>query len=451
MQPGRTFNDESRGKIKRGENMNLLPFCPAEIMKCNHAILIALISFLGYSHPQAQTVDFESQVQPIFTNNCAGCHPPFGGMNLSVGQSYDNLVDITSANYSPALRVARLDSLNSVLWNKIADTGLFGDRMPLGRPPLPQSNISLIAIWISELKQISVDVETIDFGEIAVGDSLVLSLNVANTSPVQTLTVSSVVSTDSAYLPIDTAFSIAGGGSFDLNILFHPTEEGLFLDTLTIINSDSLEPAVQVVLIGSSAFGAHALSAAQLEFGSVAVGQSENDTLYIENVGTVSITVTVTPPQSDEFFALPLSELVAPGDSLTIPVTFTPSSDSIFFTDFLMVGSPAGTDTVELSGIGIVVSVTDEFILPENAALHQNYPNPFNPQTTLSYSIPIPGSVSLKIYNILGKEILSLVSEFQPAGNYEITWDASNIASGVYLYRLQTGDFVRTKKMVLLK
>ena len=83
--------------------------------------------------------------------------------------------------------------------------------------------------------------------------------------------------------------------------------------------------------------------------------------------------------------------------------------------------------------------------------LSQNYPNPFNPTTTLSYAIPRSGDVTLIIYNILGEEIISLVNEFKSVGRYEITWDASAQSSRIYFYRLKSGDFEETKKMVLLK
>ena len=100
----------------------------------------------------------------------------------------------------------------------------------------------------------------------------------------------------------------------------------------------------------------------------------------------------------------------------------------------------------------IPVSVEDDnLILPEEFTLEQNYPNPFNPKTTLSYAIPRSGDVKLIIYNILGEEIISLVNEFQSAGNYEITWDASAYSSGIYFYRLKSGDFEQTRKMVLLR
>ncbi|RLD24218.1 MAG: hypothetical protein DRI70_08490 [Bacteroidetes bacterium] len=80
--------------------------------------------------------------------------------------------------------------------------------------------------------------------------------------------------------------------------------------------------------------------------------------------------------------------------------------------------------------------------------LYQNYPNPFNPVTTIPYSIPRNSLVQLKIYNLLGQEVATLVNEEKPTGNYQVEFDASNFPSGVYLYRLRAGDFVQTKKMI---
>ena len=84
-------------------------------------------------------------------------------------------------------------------------------------------------------------------------------------------------------------------------------------------------------------------------------------------------------------------------------------------------------------------------------SLNQNYPNPFNPTTTINYQIKEDGMVILKIYDILGKEIKTLVSEQKPMGRYEIKFDASNLSSGVYIYQLKVNDFVTSKKLILLK
>ena len=83
--------------------------------------------------------------------------------------------------------------------------------------------------------------------------------------------------------------------------------------------------------------------------------------------------------------------------------------------------------------------------------LSQNYPNPFNPATTIEYSIPQNSFVTLKVYNVLGQEIASLVNQEQKASNYTVNFDASRLASGIYFYKIQAGSFTLTKKMLLLK
>ncbi|MCJ7717585.1 MAG: T9SS type A sorting domain-containing protein, partial [Anaerolineales bacterium] len=107
------------------------------------------------------------------------------------------------------------------------------------------------------------------------------------------------------------------------------------------------------------------------------------------------------------------------------------------------------------SVVEVIVGLPNEFVLA------QNYPNPFNPSTSITYQIAVSNPVYLKIYNVLGKEIATLVNEVQPAGNYEVTFSAQggsasggnaySLSSGTYFYTLQAGSFVETKKMILLK
>ncbi|MEJ2536512.1 MAG: T9SS type A sorting domain-containing protein, partial [Calditrichia bacterium] len=91
------------------------------------------------------------------------------------------------------------------------------------------------------------------------------------------------------------------------------------------------------------------------------------------------------------------------------------------------------------------------FNLPHTFQLFQNYPNPFNPTTTIAFDLPKTSNVLLKIFNILGEEVTTLVSARLFTGSYTYKWDATNLASGVYLYRLEAGDYIETKKMILMK
>jgi photosystem II stability/assembly factor-like uncharacterized protein len=98
-----------------------------------------------------------------------------------------------------------------------------------------------------------------------------------------------------------------------------------------------------------------------------------------------------------------------------------------------------------------LLDVHDPGLTVSDFSLEQNYPNPFNSTTTIEFDLPKTSDVTLKIYNILGAEVATLVSDILIAGSYSYDWDASNLASGVYLYRLEAGEFVETKKMVLMR
>lgn len=89
--------------------------------------------------------------------------------------------------------------------------------------------------------------------------------------------------------------------------------------------------------------------------------------------------------------------------------------------------------------------------VPADYSLSQNYPNPFNPNTRFSFALPKLSSVSLKVFDVLGREVATLVNQDLKAGSYEVTWDGSNYTSGMYFYKISTGDYTETKKMMLLK
>jgi len=99
----------------------------------------------------------------------------------------------------------------------------------------------------------------------------------------------------------------------------------------------------------------------------------------------------------------------------------------------------------------ISTEIESEDVLPEEFSLYQNYPNPFNGISIIKYSIPYSSQVTLKIFNTLGQEIETLVNEEKSVGTYTLNWNASNLPSGVYVYRLQAGGFVQSRKMILLK
>ena len=127
---------------------------------------------------------------------------------------------------------------------------------------------------------------------------------------------------------------------------------------------------------------------------------------------------------------------------------------TVYSTDGLDTTSADTVWTVTLDARGILD--IDEDLIPETFALHQNYPNPFNPETTIRYDLPESENVQIMIYDLMGRQIRTLVSEHQEAGYRLIRWDAANdhgqgVSAGMYIYTIQAGEFREVKKMVLLK
>jgi hypothetical protein len=119
---------------------------------------------------------------------------------------------------------------------------------------------------------------------------------------------------------------------------------------------------------------------------------------------------------------------------------------STLYGDALIIKTDSAFNTPIITGINnISYQITDEF------EVYQNYPNPFNSSTSIKFYIPKSGNVKLKIYDITGREIKTLVNEIKNPGSYIVTFNGTELASGVYFYRIQSGDFVQVKKMVLIK
>lgn len=102
-------------------------------------------------------------------------------------------------------------------------------------------------------------------------------------------------------------------------------------------------------------------------------------------------------------------------------------------------------------GQGGLVSVDDQPRAIDDFYLYQNFPNPFNPNTVIGYQLPVSGNITLKIYDLLGREVAILVNEYKPSGNYEVEFNAAGLSSGIYFYRLQAGSSIQTRKMVYLR
>jgi hypothetical protein len=115
---------------------------------------------------------------------------------------------------------------------------------------------------------------------------------------------------------------------------------------------------------------------------------------------------------------------------------------------FVPLATPFSSFTLNLIPTGVE---ENQMQIPTRFALEQNYPNPFNPSTTISFDLPKQSFVSLKVFDLIGREVATVVCEELQGGNYTRQWNAANVSSGVYFYRLQAGTFTETKKLILLK
>ena len=154
--------------------------------------------------------------------------------------------------------------------------------------------------------------------------------------------------------------------------------------------------------------------------------------------------------------ASPDSGICWPNSSMDIEILFDATEvDSGNFNGSIIITSNDPVNPAVIVPVRMIVTpvvgVDDEERLPREFALEQNYPNPFNPNTKIKYSVPHTSNVELKVFDILGNEIETLVNEEKPAGTYEVTWYADGLPSGVYFYQLKASNYIETKKMLLLK
>ncbi len=145
---------------------------------------------------------------------------------------------------------------------------------------------------------------------------------------------------------------------------------------------------------------------------------------------------------------------VSVGTSSTDSLVFTPSSGSHKYTFYALAKDNVGNvESVRpaLVTSDIVNDVEEKITVPTEFSLYQNYPNPFNPTTEIVFSVSVAVKATLRIYDMLGREIATLVDEVKSPGRYTVRWDAGKNASGVYFYRLIAGDFVQTRRLVFIK
>jgi hypothetical protein len=244
--------------------------------------------------------------------------------------------------------------------------------------------------------------------------------------------------------------------------------------------------------VGPDYFYATILAPGNFRFGFYYTGDSNNiDFLYVDNI-SVFTAITVSYPPSflqaqasstEQKVTLSWNSGSSPSPPITgyriqkkiglpqdssayITIEETNASTFIFDDDSVELNHNYTYRIATLSGSGnsshygneatayvpdVLSSAKTQSELLLEFSLEQNYPNPFNPSTKIKYSVPLSSNVIIKSFDILGNELETLVNEDKPAGNYEVEFNGSGLPSGIYFYRIEAGEFVETKKMILLK
>jgi hypothetical protein len=241
--------------------------------------------------------------------------------------------------------------------------------------------------------------------------------------------------------------------AFTDTLHFAPIALGTVSATLLVASNSPSSP--DTIKVSGFGFGIPALqfSTKTISLGNVKVGSFKDTTVTITNAGNDTLKITSIVSSHSTFTARPTVKNIPPGQSLTDTLRFAPitvGADSALIV--IQSNSGSSPDTIKVAGIAIpTTSVENISEIPTEYALSQNYPNPFNPSTNIAFSIPTKSFVLLKVFDLVGREVATLIHQEKPVGTYHVTFDAGKLPSGIYLYRLTAGDFTQVKKMLLVK
>lgn len=189
-------------------------------------------------------------------------------------------------------------------------------------------------------------------------------------------------------------------------------------------------------------------------FDTTTVGLTDTIQIEVQNIGLQDFNVQDIIAPASMFIVDTTHFILSGGTHQKVNLMFMPQTAGIYQAFIKIVHDIPDSDTLNVCVFASAVPVSkisNQDQIPKVFSLSQNYPNPFNPVTTIEFSIPKVEFVSLKVYDILGKRIATLVDDYMKAGIYQIAWDASDFASGIYYYKIEAGEFTSTRKLILMK
>jgi uncharacterized lipoprotein YddW (UPF0748 family) len=307
---------------------------------------------------------------------------------------------------------------------------------PAGKPFMIVENQSLI-------------LDDVALGQTATGNVSVYN-RAGNTLEITSLisSVQGLTATISSSTILDSAI---------LNITYTPSLLGHVYDSVFIVNNSMLG-TVKIAVRGNSPIPTLTAISPTLLYSNTSIGDSSVKYMYFTTSSMNDVRIDSFKIASSNGVYTPrpdsLPVIISVGDTLSVAVSFTPDTAK-FFIDTIIVHSTAQNSPTKIVLFGngqIQLSADRESgMWPLAYGLSQNYPNPFNPQTTLSFTLVQSHHTTLKVYDLLGRELATVVDGILDGGTHTYTFDGSTLASGVYVYRLVSGTFVQTKKMVLQK
>ncbi len=289
------------------------------------------------------------------------------------------------------------------------------------------------------------------FGDVIRGDTLDRTISVWNNSINPLLITSATKSTAVFATDFTVPDTVFQNDTIRMTVRFSPQIfKSLFIDTLVITSNGGI---TRILLTGSSPYPTLIPSTVSVNFlnvhrdstvhRSVKISNSSINTLMIDSIYTLT-----------KWFQTDIrSGSVSQGDSLSITLAFTPDTLREYIDTLLIrCNSRDQLFRIPVRGIGALTGVSlTERSIPHEYDLYQNYPNPFNPSTTIKYALPQASHVSFSVFNTLGQRVALLVDGKQEAGYHEVNFNATGLTSGVYFYRLHAGDYIETKKLILMK
>ena len=450
-------------------------------------------------------VDYQTQIQTIFNSNCTSCHVNggsyFGGLDLS---TYANVMN----GGNSGVVVIPNDHANSYLWQRVNN----GEMPPEANPDLSASQVDLIALWINEGALENPDNSPPSYFSLLTpenGDTVHINSSNQNDSLLFQWEESIDPDGDSIQY-IFGIFTVGGFGVPTFTLMYEDTLEQTHLSLSNTFIADSIAEIEEPDDTNDLIWCGWYVNA----FDGLELNEQGHELAFDFSGYLVDWDFSLSEPVIE---VMGTDNVWNPGDTISVEMDFcnntdvahnwypgvTIESDSsltslhsghIWF--YAMVadechaiswGAIANTSiisdtivefraypealncqnqpeycidgdtlTFEIPIVVQVVSTEPEHFIPEEFSLRQNYPNPFNPVTTLRYDIPENSHVTITIYDMLGRQVKTLINQTQDAGYRSIIWDATNdygkpVSAGLYLYQIQAGEYMQTKKMVLLK